>query len=132
MKSTLIGKSLLIWVGIIPLAILNGGIREYILYPFLGTLSLPFSGILLCLMIFYLCFVFIPRLGQGTPQIYILIGLLWLLLTVSFEFLFGLLNGESIQNLLLAYNIFTGNLWLLVLLFTTVAPYLCAKLHKII
>lgn len=132
MKSTIIRKSLLIWACIIPLAICNGILREYILRPHLGKLSLPLSGIILCLMIFCLSFIFIPRLGKGTQKTYIYIGILWFILTVSFEFFFGLMSGESITRLLQAYNIFTGNLWTVVLLFTTAAPYLVAKLNKII
>lgn len=36
----------LIWVMIIPIAILNGGFREYVLVK-LGLLALPLSGIIL-------------------------------------------------------------------------------------
>ena len=36
----------LIWVMIIPIAILNGGFREYVLVK-LGMLALPLSGIIL-------------------------------------------------------------------------------------
>ena len=41
----------LIWVMIIPIAILNGGFREYVLVK-LGGLALPLSGIILSICIF--------------------------------------------------------------------------------
>ena len=44
-------KAVAIWVLIIPLAILNGILRENVLSK-MGDFSLPLSGIILCLCIF--------------------------------------------------------------------------------
>lgn len=44
----------LIWVVIIPIAILNGGFREYVLMEHLEMLALPISGIILSLASFLL------------------------------------------------------------------------------
>ncbi len=131
--NSMIRKSLLIWIAIIPLAILNGGLREKIIIPLIGEkFGLPLSGILLCLLIFLLCYIFIPRIGKGISKNYWRIGLLWLLLTVAFETVFGLLSGNTLLELLRAYDITTGNLWLMVVLFTGIAPWLAAKSRKII
>lgn len=43
-----------IWVIIIPIAILNGGFREYVLVN-LGGLAYPLSGIILSVCIFSCC-----------------------------------------------------------------------------
>lgn len=43
--------AILIWIMIIPIAILNGGFREYILVK-LGILARPLSGIILSVCIF--------------------------------------------------------------------------------
>ena len=41
-------KSLIIWICFIPAAILNGGLREYVLAPAIGQKwALPVSGIIL-------------------------------------------------------------------------------------
>ena len=45
-----------------------------------------------------------------------------ILLTVIFEFATGLSGGNSISELLAAYNPLTGNLWLLVLAATLFSP----------
>ena len=51
-----------------------------------------------------------------------LTGIVWMLLTVIFEFATGLSGGNSISELLAAYNPLTGNLWLLVLAATLFSP----------
>ncbi len=129
----MIRKSLLIWVAIIPLAILNGGLREKVIIPLLGEkYGLPLSGILLCLLIFILCYIFIPRIGKGITKTYWQVGLLWMLLTIAFETVFGLLSGNTLPELLNAYDITSGNLWLLVVLFTSIAPWLAAKSRNLV
>jgi hypothetical protein len=129
----MIKKSLLIWLAIIPLAILNGALREGIINPLIGVeYGLPLSGILLCLIIFALCYFCIPRIGNGTSKKYRIIGLLWVILTVIFETVFGLLTGKTLSELIKAYDFTTGNLWLLVVLFIGTAPWLIAKMRKLI
>lgn len=55
----------------------------------------------------------------------IFIGLIWLLLTVSFEFIFGhYIAGHSWNKLLADYNIFAGRVWILILIWITIAPLL--------
>ena len=52
------------------------------------------------------------------------VGMLWLGLTVAFEFLFGhLVAGHSWSRLLQDYNLLAGRLWVLILLWITLAPY---------
>lgn len=129
----MVKKSLLIWLAIIPLAILNGGLREMVIVRLIDAkYALPLSGVLLCLMIFILCYALIPKIGKGIAMSYLIIGLLWIELTISFEFALGLLMGSSLDELITAYDITTGNLWLVVVLFTGVAPWLTAKMRKLI
>lgn len=132
MKNKLVLKSMLVWLGIIPLAILNGGLRETVLLPTLGKIALPISGILLSAMVFLLTYLLLPRLGTGTRATYVTIGVVWVLATIIFEFALGFAMGDSLTTMLTAYNISTGNLWLLVVLFTGCAPWLTAKAKKMI
>ncbi len=60
----------------------------------------------------------------------IAVGLLWLAMTVAFEFLFGhYVAGHSWDRLLHDYNLFAGRVWLVVLVWVTVAPYLFFRLR---
>ena len=125
----MIKKSLLIWLAIIPLAILNGGFREMVLNPLMGEkYGQPLSAVSLCLIIFVVCWFLIPRIGKGTEETYRIIGLWWILLTVLFETGFGLLTGDTFAELLKAYE----NLWLPVVIFVGIAPWLAAKTRKLI
>jgi hypothetical protein len=129
----MIKKSILIWLSIIPLAILNGGLRETFLTPRLGeSCAQPISGLILCLLIFIVSFIFIPRIGKGEQKMYWKIGLLWVVLTIVFETGFGLAIGNSFGKLLKAYDITTGNLWLIVVVFIGIAPWLVAKIKRIV
>ena len=126
-------KSILIWASIIPLAILNGGLREKVLINWLGeSCAEPVSGIILCLLIFIVSLVFIPRIEKGEPKTYLKMGILWIVLTIIFETIFGLAIGKSFSELLKAYDITTGNLWLIVVVFMGVVPCLIAKIKRII
>jgi len=129
----MIKKSLLIWLAIIPCAILNGAFREVVINPLIGErYGQPLSGVLLCMILFVLCWFFIPRIGRGTAKTYWIIGLWWVILTILFETGFGLLTGDTLVGLIRAYDITTGNLWLLVVLLTGLAPWLTAKARKLI
>ena len=129
----MIKKSILIWLSIIPLAILNGGLRDAFLTPQLGeSYAQPVSGIILCLLIFIVSFIFIPRTGKGKEKMYWKTGILWVALTLVFETVLGLAMGNSLGELLKAYDIRTGNLWSLIVLFIGIAPWLIAKIKRII
>lgn len=127
----MIKKSILIWSSIIPLAILNGILRDKIIAPIIGEkYALPLSGATLCLLILLIARIFIPRLGKGNKQMHLKIGLLWVLLTVLFEFGMGLLQKKPFSEMLNAYDVTTGNMWLIVVLFVGIAPFLATKIKN--
>jgi len=126
----MIKKSIFIWLSIIPLAILNGGLRDLVLTPLISrAYSLPLSGITLCLVIFIVSLIFIPRLGRGTERDYIKMGLLWMVLTICFECALGM--DRPFSEMIEAYDITTGNLWLLVVLFVGIVPWLIKKIKHL-
>ena len=59
-----------------------------------------------------------------------LIGLLWMVLTLVFEFGFGLYRGNTWAQLMDAYTISKGHLWLLIPIWLVVAPYLFFKVQN--
>jgi uncharacterized RDD family membrane protein YckC len=61
----------------------------------------------------------------------ITIGLMWLGLTVAFELLFGHYVAKSSWNQLLRdSNILAGRVWLVILVWVTIAPYLFYRLQQ--
>ncbi len=127
-------KSFIIWLCFIPVAILNGGLREYILTRIIGErLALPVSGMTLSICIILMTWLLLPRIIKNiTSKGCWLIGICWALLTIGFEFTTGLVSGNTVSKLLAAYNPLTGNLWLLVLAATLLSPAIIRHIHNII
>lgn len=124
-------SSLLIWLCFIPAAILNGGVREYILHPLLPhPYDLATSGVMLSGLIFGLTFILLPYLGKLRIREQCGIGAVWMLLTILFETLLILTKQSSFEILLQSYNPMHGNLWLLVVLTTGVSPLLVSHIRN--
>ncbi|MFN2359855.1 MAG: hypothetical protein ABR522_02095 [Marinobacter sp.] len=123
-------KSLLVWFGILALAITNGIIREIVLLPAFGApAAFILSGLLLSILIIGVAYLALPwlRLNQASKQW--AVGFGWLALTLVFEFSFGLAQGKSWPVLLEAYTFKDGNIWSVVLTITACAPLIAAKLR---
>ena len=116
----------LIWVMIIPIAILNGGFREYVLVK-LGMLALPLSGIILSVCIFTIAYLLVPKIKDCAKRDYILFGVMWFVLTNLFDLSSYIKLGAG---LLQSNNIFTGNTWLLVVLSALLSPMLVMKMKE--
>lgn len=121
-----------LWPGMVLLAILNGILRERLYGSHVPELlAHQVSTILLmALLAIYLWLLTgyfrIESAGQG-----LIIGMLWLALTVAFEFLFGhLVMGHSWTALLNDYNLAKGRLWALVLIWTAIAPYVFYRIRS--
>ena len=66
--------AILIWIMIIPIAIVNGGFREYILVK-LGILARPLSGIILSVCIFVVAYFLVPKIKKCVKRDYIILFL---------------------------------------------------------
>lgn len=117
------------WLLILVLAILNGGLREAFLVPRVGNPAAQLvSGVILIGCIVAVSVLLVPRTGAQSRGQLAGIGVLWLALTVAFEFGFGLaVQGKSWPELLAAYTFQHGNIWPIVLLATLVAPPLFGR-----
>ena len=116
--------SLPIWISFIPVAILNGGFRDYVLVKFLpDKCALAVSGIILSIV----AKILLSRVKKLSRTDCLVISFAWILLTVLFEFGIGLATGSSVCELLKAYNPLSGNLWLLVVIATGAAPFLALR-----
>ena len=119
----------LIWVMIIPIAILNGGFREYVLVKF-GGLARPLSGIILSVCIFIVAYLLVPKIKNCVKRDYIFFGVMWFILTTLFDLSAYIKEGEGFAGLLQSYNIFTGNTWLLVVLTALFAPTIVMQIKE--
>ena len=127
MDSKILLYALGMWFIFVIAAILNGTFRVSFITPRVGE----YAGHVISTVIF-MCVLLVGTyffLGYLDADLarndLLLIGALWLVLTVAFEFLFGhYVMGHSWEKLLADYNIFKGRVWILVLLTTFLAPWL--------
>lgn len=124
----------LLWFVLAMVAVLNGLLRETVLAPVLGErLALPVSGILLSTLLILVVYLAQPRLGVTDTRSCFLLGLLWLAMTLCFEYLFGhYIAGKAWSEIHQVFNPAGGNLFLLVMLATLTAPWLAAKLRGVL
>lgn len=120
--------AVLIWIMIIPIAILNGGFREYVLVE-LGVLALPLSGIILSICIFGIAYWLVPKIKNCNKKDYFVFGLMWFVLTNLFDLISYIMDGGGFADLLHSYNILTGNTWILVVLSALFAPAMVMKIR---
>lgn len=121
-------KSLLVWIGLLTLAILNGAFRETLLTPRFGAgASHVVSTFMLCALILLVTFASLAWIGARDSAAAWKIGFTWLALTLAFEFLAGhYLFGSPWSKLLADYDVRHGRIWVLVLLTTAMAPVVMA------
>ena len=117
-----------IWLLIIPLAILNGGLRETVLIK-LGSLALPLSGIILSVSIFVVAYLLIPKIKNCETKDYIIFGVIWFVLTNLFDLFMYISEGGGFKDLLNSYNFLNGNLWILVVITTLISPLVVSKIR---
>jgi hypothetical protein len=117
-----------VWLLIVLVAVINGGIRQASISPRTGdTAGHAISTVTLCAAILLLCWGTIGWMRPTTTRVAWSIGALWVTLTLAFEFLAGhYVFGTPWRQLLADYNIFRGRIWALVLVTTATAPWLAA------
>jgi hypothetical protein len=128
---TVILKALIVWFVMMVLAILNGITRNSLYEPRIGEQAAHVvSSITLCVLIVALAWITNPWVAPGTTRAAFGVGLLWLSLTVAFEFLAGhYAFGHSWGKLLADYDLTRGRVWILVLVTTFLAPALAERLR---
>ncbi|KAA3657709.1 MAG: hypothetical protein DWQ10_12720 [Calditrichaeota bacterium] len=129
-------KTLLIyiaaWFGMVPLAILNGIIREKFYGPSVSELSAHQLSTLIALVLFGIyIFYMVKFFPMNSSAQALFIGGMWITMTICFEFLFGhYVVGHPWSKLLHDYNIMQGRVWILVLVWTFFAPYVFYKIRS--
>jgi hypothetical protein len=122
----------LFWFGLLILAIINGTIRDYTYLKSLGEYRAhQLSTITLLILMSIYCLIIFSNWRLTSSNEAITVGIIWLLLTLAFEFLFGhFVGGHSWEKLIAQYNIFSGNLWVLIVIWTALLPLVCYKIFE--
>jgi len=120
------------WFVLMVFGIVNGIVRNYVYGPSIGNELLShqistFTGILLFLTGMYIWLKYTN--AHYLKKDLIIIGIMWLGMTITFEFIFGhYIAGHTWSKLLADYNILEGRIWGLILLTILAGPYFIGKL----
>jgi len=119
------------WMGLVIIAIFNGTLRQAGYQPYMSELSAHQLSTLIGILLFagfiwLLTGIF--RIESARQAL--IIGEMWLIMTIIFEFIFGhYVIGHPWSKLFHDYNLLQGRVWLLVLIWTTIAPYVFYRLR---
>jgi hypothetical protein len=124
-------KYFLLWFPMLLIAIGNGFLREAVIKKWVSELTAHQISTATLLLFFavYIGFV-IKNFAPHSSTQAIFIGVLWLILTLAFEFGFGRWRGNPWEKLLMDYNLLKGRLWVLIPLWVTIAPLLYYRLLR--
>lgn len=118
------------WLGLLAVAVANGVLR---LATFGGTmdelaahqLSTLIGAAALGLAIWFIVRRWPPSSGREALSV----GLTWAVLTIAFEFFMGLvLAGKPLAEVLAAYDVLAGRVWVFLLIWIALAPLLFYRL----
>jgi hypothetical protein len=122
----MIGRAVMVWVLLLMVAVLNGALREGWITPRWGPgTGHVVSTLLLAALILLVACLTVGWLPLSTRGQALRVGLIWLLLTLAFEFLAGhYLFGRDWRNLWSEYNLRQGRIWVFIPVVTFFAPLL--------
>ena len=119
-------RYILAWFAMLAIAIANGALRQFTFAEAMPELRAHQLSTLIgsALMGLFIRFV-VHRWPPPSRRYALMIGSVWLLLTVAFEFFMGLvLAGRPLAAVLQDYNLLAGRVWVLFLLWILLAPWL--------
>ncbi len=125
--------ALAVWPALVVVAILNGTLRNYTYTRVVGEHAAHvISSVILVGVFLLITYAFLASVKVDYRNLDLLVvGAIWLVLTVAFEFLFGhYAAGHSWRRLLAEYNIFKGRVWVLVLLAVFFGPLIMGRLAR--
>jgi hypothetical protein len=126
-------RALGIWFVFLVIAFSVGTVRESWLRPRIGEPRAHVVGTLIAITLMTLViYAFVRQVHASCSMIDLtLIGLLWLLMTVAFEFgFFHYVMGKPWEALLADYDVSQGRIWVLVLATVFLAPILIGMTFK--
>lgn len=120
------------WIGLMFIGIFNGIVRKYCYGEYMSELYAHQLSTLIAIVLFGIYIWLLSGIHpiQSTKQA-LIIAAVWLLVTVLFEFIFGhYCVGHSWDDLFQDYNLFAGRVWLVVLIWMCIAPYIFYKIRS--
>jgi hypothetical protein len=117
-------RASLAWLVLAVVMFVNGAVRAVVLQPRLGEhLARQVATGTGVLIVFAIAWAFVRRLESPSSAELLKVGVLWLALTLAFEFGMGLAAGARWETMLADYDILRGRLWSLIPVSALIAPW---------
>lgn len=123
-------RYLISWFVLLLVAVINGGLRDFTYGKHVSELLAHQISCVIGIALFAVVISrYVRRWPPASAREAWFIGAFWMALTVAFEFLFfHYVGGRSWVELWANYDMASGRLWPLILLWVLVAPYLFYRL----
>ena len=123
-------RYVLAWFALLALAVANGALRQFTFGKHMSELRAhQLSTLIGSVLIGILIRLLIRTWPPSSSRQALLVGLIWLVLTVAFEFFMGIvLARRPFSRVPRDYNLAAGRVWLLFPVWLAIAPwvfYLC-------
>ena len=118
------------WFGMMILAIINGGLRDFAYKAQVGDLAAHQISTVVLIILLAGYFRLLTSIWpiESATQAWV-IGAMWVLMTEAFEFGTGrFISGDSWSKLFQAHNVFAGQVWILIPLWVLIGPYVFFRL----
>jgi len=127
-----IRRAVAVWLVLIAVEFIHGTLRIIFVVPVVGGFRARqigvFTGSILILAVAYL---FVPWLHAESTRSLLQVGLLWVVLTVTFEFSFGhFVFRRSWQDLASDYDIVHGGMLAIGMVVLTLSPVVATRLRR--
>ncbi len=130
--NTIVFRYIIAWIGLVVIAIINGTFREILYSQYMDGLSAHQLSTVIGIIAFGIYIWILSKIWPiKSSRQAISIGIAWLVMTILFEFVFGhYVMGNSWNKLFADYNIIHGRVWIVVLIWTAIAPYIFFRFKK--
>jgi hypothetical protein len=125
-------RYVLAWLAMLVLAVANGALRQTTYGRAMPELHAhQLSTLISMVVIGAFVWLVVRKWPPSSHREAFAIGVLWLVLTVVFEFFMGLvLAKRSLAEVLADYDVFSGRVWVFFLIWLTFAPVIFHRLSS--
>ncbi len=125
-------RYVLAWFALLVVAVANGALRQLTFGRHMSELRAhQLSTLVGSALVGAVVWLVIRAWPPSSSARALLVGLVWLVLTVAFEFFMGLvLAHRTLQEVLRDYDLAAGRVWVLFLIWLTLAPWLFHRLRQ--
>jgi hypothetical protein len=127
----MIGRALVVWLLMMAIETIHGVLRNRFLVPVIGDVGSRQIGVLIgSALILGVAILTIGWIHPTSERALLTIGVLWLVLTLAFEFGLGHALGRSWTALLADYDLTRGGLLSIGMVVLALAPLIAAQVRR--